>query len=157
VAASRPEARLVLVGDGPQRGEVEAAVARAGLDARVHLLGLRRDVPELLRAFDAFVLASRWEGLPRVFPQAMAAGLPIVATRVDGAPDAVTPGENGWLVDVGDVAALAGRMADLAADPAAARRMGEAGRARVGEFSARRMVDELAALYSQLAAARGRG
>src|SRR5262252_8432875 len=83
------------------------SVAAAGLTGRVHLLGLRREVPEIQRAFDAFVLASRWEGLPRVFPQAMAAGLPIVATRVDGAPDAVTPGVNGWLVDVGDTAGMA--------------------------------------------------
>jgi glycosyltransferase involved in cell wall biosynthesis len=154
VAAARPETHLVYVGDGPQRSELEAAVARAGLAGRVQLLGLRRDVPELLRAFDAFVLASRWEGLPRVFPQAMAAGLPIVATRVDGAPDAVTPGENGWLVDVGDITALAERMLQVAADPARAQRMGAAGRARVEEFSARRMVDQLAALYTRLAAKR---
>jgi len=109
-------------------------------------------VPELLRAFDVFALASRWEGLPRVFPQAMAAGLPIVATLVDGAPDAITPGENGWLVQVGDLTAMAERLDALAADPVAARRMGEAGRARVEEFSARRMVDELTELYGQLAA-----
>jgi len=151
VAAARPEAQLVFTGDGPQRGELVAAIARAGLESRVHLAGLRRDVPEVLRALDAFVLASRWEGLPRVFPQAMAARLPIVATRVDGAPDAVTPAENGWLVEVGDVPALAERMIALAADPAGARRMGEAGCARVAEFSARRMVDQLEALYRNLA------
>ncbi len=152
VAAAHPEARLVYVGDGPQRGELEAAVAPAGLRDRVHLLGLRRDVPELLRAFDVFALASRWEGLPRVFPQAMAAGLPIVATRVDGAPDAITPGENGWLVEVGDMTAMAARLGALAADPECAHRMGAAGRARVEEFSARRMVQELATLYGRLAA-----
>jgi glycosyltransferase involved in cell wall biosynthesis len=152
VAAAHPEARLVYVGDGPQRGELEAAVARAGLQDRVHLAGLRRDVPELLRAFDVFALASRWEGLPRVFPQAMAAGLPIVATLVDGAPDAITHGENGWLVEVGDMAAMADRLGALAADPVTARRMGAAGRACVEKFSARRMVQDLAELYGQLAA-----
>ena len=152
VAKARPETRLVFVGDGPQRPELEAAIARAGLQGRVHLAGLRRDVPELLRAFDVFALASRWEGLPRVFPQAMAAGLPIVATQVDGAPDAITPGENGWLVPVGDMAAMSERLGALAADPATARRMGAAGRARVEEFSARTMVDELSELYGQLAA-----
>ncbi len=151
VANARPEARLVYVGDGPQRGELEAAVARLGLEDRVLLAGLRRDVPELLRAFDVFALASRWEGLPRVFPQAMAAGLPIVATLVDGAPDAITSGENGWLVEVGDIAAMADRLHAFAADPATARRMGAAGRARVDEFSAQRMVQELADLYAQLA------
>lgn len=151
VAARHPHAHLVFVGDGPHRGSLESAIAEAGLEPRVHLAGLRRDVPELLRAFDVFALASRWEGLPRVFPQAMAAGLPIVATRVDGAPDAITPGENGWLVPVGDMAAMSRHLDALASDPATARRMGETGRARVGEFSARRMVDSLAALYSELA------
>jgi glycosyltransferase involved in cell wall biosynthesis len=152
VARSRPEVRLAFVGDGPQRAELESAIAREGLEGRVHVAGLRRDVPELLRAFDVFALASHWEGLPRVFPQAMAAGLPIVATRVDGAPDAVVPGENGWLVEVGDIEGLATRLGALAADPAAARRMGEAGRERVDEFCAGRMVGELAALYTRLAA-----
>ena len=150
VAAERPEAHLVYVGEGSWRGELEAGIARAGLTRRVHLAGLRRDVPELLRAFDVFALASRWEGLPRVFPQAMAAGLPIVATRVDGAPDAVTPGDNGWLVDVGDTAAMAKYLRALAGDPAMARRMGAAGRARVDEFSVERMVDALAELYDTL-------
>ena len=78
VAAEVGSAHLLLVGDGPLRGEVEAAVRKAGLTGRVHLAGLRRDVPELLRAFDVFALASHWEGLPRVFSQAMAAGLPMI-------------------------------------------------------------------------------
>jgi len=155
VAAEHPEAHLVYVGEGSWRGELEAAIARAGLGGRVHLAGLRRDVPELLRAFDVFALASRWEGLPRVFPQAMAAGLPIVATRVDGAPDAITPGENGWLVDVGDMAAMARYLRTLADDPALARRMGAAGRARVDEFAVERMVEELAELYTTLSAKGG--
>jgi glycosyltransferase involved in cell wall biosynthesis len=154
VAAAHPEAHLVLVGDGPQRDAVVARTAEAGLTDRVHLTGLRRDVAEIQRAFDVFALASRWEGLPRVFPQAMAAGLPVVATRVAGAPDAVVPGETGWLVDVGDIDALAGRLRSLAEDPALARRMGENGRARVDEFSARRMVDQLSELYRSLARTR---
>ena len=155
VAAEQPEAHLVYVGEGSWRGELEAAIARAGLEGRVHLAGLRRDVPELLRAFDVFALASRYEGLPRVFPQAMAAGLPIVATRVDGAPDAITPGENGWLVDVGDTAAMAGWLRVLARDPGLARRMGAAGRARVDEFAVERMVEALAELYATLGARDG--
>lgn len=157
VARLRPEARLVFVGDGSQRAELEAAIAKAGLGARVVLAGLRRDVPELMRAFDVFALASRWEGLPRVFPQAMAAGLPIVATMVDGAPDVITPGVNGWLVQVGDMDTMAQRLGALAADPETARRMGAAGRARVDEFSAQRMVHELSALYSGLAQGSGNG
>jgi glycosyltransferase involved in cell wall biosynthesis len=82
----------------------------------------------------------------------MAAGLPIVATRVDGAPDAVTPGENGWLVEVGDMATMARYLRTLAGDPAMARRMGAAGRARVDEFAVERMVEALAELYTTLSA-----
>ncbi len=151
LARVRGDAHLVLVGDGPLRGDVEDRVARSGLAERVHLLGLRRDVPELLRAFDVLALTSRWEGLPRVFPQAMAAGLPIVATRVDGAVEAVVDGETGWLVDVGDRAGLAARLLGLAEDPGLARSMGESGRARVEEFSAARMARQLEELYERLA------
>lgn len=147
LAKARPEAHLVIVGDGPLRRAVEARVAAAGLTGRVHLPGLRRDVPDLLRAFDVFTLASHWEGLPRVFPQAMAAGLPIVATRVDGAPDAIVPGETGFLVEVGDTSAFGARLVEVAADPARAHTMGEAGRARVEAFSALGMVAELAKRY----------
>jgi glycosyltransferase involved in cell wall biosynthesis len=150
VARARSDARLVLVGDGPLRREVEDRLSSAGLGHRVQLLGIRRDVPRLLRAFDVFALSSRWEGLPRVFPQAMAAGLPIVATRVDGAVDAIVDGESGLLVDVGDAAALGRALLALAEDPDRRRRMGRAGLARVDEFSATRMVRELEALYGEL-------
>ena len=111
---------------------------------------MRRDVPEVLRALDLLAHAARWEGLPRVFPQAMAAGLPIVATRVAGAPEAIVDGETGWLVEPADAEALGGRLLELARDPQRARRMGEAGRARVEEFSATRMARDLEALYDRL-------
>jgi glycosyltransferase involved in cell wall biosynthesis len=145
LARRRPDVHLVMVGDGPLRREVEAAVAAAGLDGRVHLTGFRRDVPDLLGAFDVLALSSRFEGLPRVFPQAMAAAIPIVATRVDGAVEAVTDGENGWLVEPGDVAALADRLCEVASQPEQARRMGERGRERVEMFSAERMVRQIEA------------
>jgi glycosyltransferase involved in cell wall biosynthesis len=156
LAAARGDAHLVLVGDGPLRAEVEREVAARGLAGRVHLLGLRQDVADVLAAFDVFALASRWEGLPRVFPQAMAAGLPIVATRVGGAADAIVPGETGWLVEAGDTEGLGARLVELAADPARARAMGGRGRDRVEEFSARGMVDRLDALYTRSVAERAR-
>ena len=151
LAARCPNARLVFVGDGPLRAELVAAIAACGLTDRVLLTGVRRDVPELMRALDVFALSSRWEGLPRVFPQAMAAGLPIVATRVDGAPDAIEEGRNGHLVDVGDMARFAERLIALANDPERRYEMGACGRERVAEFSAQRMVDQLAELYTALA------
>jgi len=150
VARARADAHMVIVGDGPDRPAVEAAVRNLRLAERVHLAGLRRDVPALMSAFDVFALASHWEGLPRVLPQAMAAGLPIVASRANGVPDAVVNGENGWLVDVGDVAGMSRRLLELSNDPSRARRMGERGRERAEEFSARRMVDQLSVLYRRL-------
>jgi len=151
VASEFPDARFVFVGDGPLREETATEAARLGLAARVTFTGLRRDVREFLSAFDVFVLGSRYEGLPRVVPQAMAAGLPVVATAVDGTPEAVTEGVTGLLAPPGDSAAIARGMRVLASDPARARAMGQAGLARVDEFSARRMVDQLAALYREVA------
>ena len=150
VARERADALLVVVGDGPLRAAVEGRIAEHGLSDRVRLTGIRRDVPELLRAFDVFALSSRWEGLPRVFPQAMAAGLPVVATDVSGASDAVVEGQTGFLVPAGDVSALGGSLARLAADPELRRRLGAAARLRVEEFSAARMVRQLEGVYIAL-------
>ncbi len=153
-AAGRPEAHLSIVGDGPLRPEVERFAAAHGLASRLSLPGLRQDVADLIPAFDVFTLTSRWEGLPRVIPQAMAAGLPVVATPVGAVEDAVADGETGRLVAPGDVAGFAARWEELARDPERARAMGERGRERAGEFSARRMVDQLAALYEECVARR---
>ncbi len=152
VARSAPETWFVMVGDGPLRAEVEALVAASGLSDHLVLTGLRRDVPELMAAFDVFALTSLWEGLPRVLPQAMATGLPIVATAIDGNTEAVTSGENGLLVPPEDPSALAGAILELLRDPSRMARMGQAGRARAGEFGARKMVDEIAELYARLLA-----
>ncbi len=149
LAREHPSAWLVLVGDGRLRTKVEARASALGLRGRVVFAGLRRDVPVLLRAFDVFALASRWEGLPRVFPQAMAAGLPIVATRVAGAMEAVRDGESGILVPPQDAAALGRALLDLAASPETRARMGANGRAHVEEFSAERMVRQLEELYAR--------
>jgi glycosyltransferase involved in cell wall biosynthesis len=150
VAASRPGAHFVVVGDGPLRAEVESRVAAAGLAGRFHLTGLRRDVPDLLHSFDVFALTSLWEGLPRVLIQAMAAGLPVVATAVDGSAEAVEDGVNGLLTPPGDPQALAAALLRLLGDPALAAQMGAAGQERAGEFGARKMVDDIAALYETL-------
>ena len=155
VAQELPEARFVLVGDGPLRRQVERLVGELGLRRRVILTGLRRDVPQLLSAFDVFILSSLWEGLPRVLPQAMAAGLPIVATDADGNAEAVVEGVNGYLVSRGDVASLAERVVRLLREPIQRSRMGQAGRERVMEFGARRMVQDIAALYEGLLREKG--
>jgi glycosyltransferase involved in cell wall biosynthesis len=151
-----PPVWFLVVGDGDLRPEVEALAAELGVRDRLVLTGLRRDVPELLAAMDIFVLSSLWEGLPRVLPQAMATGLPIVATAADGTAEAVTPGVNGFLTPPGDPDALAGMVLQLMAQPELARAMGAAGRARVDEFSDRRMVAQIDALYRELLLAKGR-
>ncbi len=155
VAAAVPEAHFVYVGDGPLRPQTEAAIVQAGLATRFHLIGLRRDVPELLAAFDVFALSSLWEGLPRVLPQAMAAGLPVVATAIDGNAEAIADGINGRLVPPADPSALAEAVIALLRDPGTTHRMGQAGLARVHEFSTAKMVDDIARLYEALLRAKG--
>jgi glycosyltransferase involved in cell wall biosynthesis len=150
VAAARPDVHFVAVGGGPLRARVEARIAALSLADRFHLTGLRRDVSDLMHSFDIFALSSLWEGLPRVLPQAMAAGLAIVATAVDGNAEAVEDGVNGLLTPPGDPQAMADALLRLLDDPALVRRMGAAGRARVEEFGARKMVEDIAALYETL-------
>jgi glycosyltransferase involved in cell wall biosynthesis len=150
VAASVPGAQFLVAGDGVLRPAVEEEVRRSGLEGRFRLLGWRRDVPRIIPCLDVLVLTSLWEGLPRVIPQAMAAARPVVAYRVDGAPEAVTEGVTGYLVDPGDHAAAAARVVALLADPALARRLGAAGRERVGAFDAELMVRQQEALYERL-------
>jgi glycosyltransferase involved in cell wall biosynthesis len=157
VAEQRPDVHFVVVGDGPLRAEVEAAVAAEGLAKTVHLTGLRRDVPDVMHSFDIFALSSLWEGLPRVLPQAMAAGLPIVATAVDGNAEAVEDGINGLLTPPGDPHAFADALLRLLEDGQLADRMGSAGLEMVDEFSARKMVRDIEALYQELLAPQSPG
>lgn len=150
VTERRPDVHFVVVGDGPLRAEVEAQVAAGGLVDRFHLTGLRCDVPDLLHSFDIFALTSLWEGLPRVLTQAMAAGLAIVATAVDGNAEAVEDGVNGILTPPGEPQALAAALLRLLDDPTLAAEMGAVGRERSAEFGARKMVDDIAELYETL-------
>ncbi len=150
IAQSHPQSWFMMVGDGPLRGDVEALAIELGIADRLVLTGLRRDVPELMAAFDLFTLSSLWEGLPRVLPQAMATGLPIVATACDGSAEAISDGGNGFLVPPGNPDLLAERLCQLLDDPALAARMGEEGRTRVVEFSDQRMVGQIETLYRQL-------
>jgi glycosyltransferase involved in cell wall biosynthesis len=155
ILAAHPGAAVWIVGDGPLRAITEAAVAATGLGARVRFLGLRKDVPGVLAASDVTVHSSLREGLPRVVLEALAVGTPVVATDVGGVSDAVVNGVNGLLVPPEDPAALAGAVLATLADPAAAARRAEVGRAAVRPFSARQMLDDQHALYRRLLARRG--
>jgi glycosyltransferase involved in cell wall biosynthesis len=146
-----PNARFLWAGDGPLEGELRALACRLGVDETVRFLGRRDDVPDLLGAADLFVLPSLFEGLPLAVLEAMAAGLPVVATRAGGTAEVVDDGVTGHLVPAGDVAALADAVADLLRHPARARAWGRAGRARFErEFHAGRMARETAEVYRGL-------
>src|SRR5918994_211251 len=110
LAARRRDSRLLLVGKGSLQSDVEQRVRAAGLEDRVHFLGVRRDVAWLLSAADGYVLSSAWEGMPVVLLEAAAAELPIVSTRVGGVAEVVDDGGTGVLVQSGDPAALARAM-----------------------------------------------
>jgi len=150
VVTRRPDARFVMVGDGPLRAAVEARARELGIDRRLHLLGWRRDVPDLLPAFDVVALTSLWEGLPRVVPEAIAAGRPLVVTAVDGAAEILRHEENALLVPPSDPDAAAAQMLRLLQDPALARRLVAAARPLLPEFDIDRMVREQESLYARL-------
>jgi glycosyltransferase involved in cell wall biosynthesis len=136
----------LVAGDGPFRANVEAATQQA--DSRLHYLGFRENVLPLYHSSDLVVMPSLSEGHPMTALEAMACGLPVVASRVGGLPEIVIDGETGVLVPPDDVGALTGALRALASDPRAARTMGAAGRRRVEtEFTLERMLARVVAVY----------
>jgi glycosyltransferase involved in cell wall biosynthesis len=151
IGRARPEARFLLVGDGPLRPQVQAALAQEGLAGRAVLTGLRRDAPQLLAAMDVFLLTSLWEGLPRTIPEAQAMGLPVVANQVDGANEAIQHGVSGFLCQPGDVGGAARQVLALLDDPLLRAEMGARGRAAAAaEFDLNRMIHQSGELYDRL-------
>jgi len=148
VSAMHPAARLVIVGDGPERARLSALAVSLGIEDRVRFPGFIAEASRLLAALDLYASASRKEGLPLAIIEAMAYGLPVVATRVPGHVDVVAQGVTGLLVTPDDHRELGQVMLDLLADPRRRAEMGAAGRRRVEErFSAFRMAAETADLY----------
>jgi glycosyltransferase involved in cell wall biosynthesis len=136
------DAHLLLVGDGPLRGDLRALAESLGLAGRVHFAGYQAQPERYLRAMDVFALTSRSEGMPLALLEAWAAGLPVVASRVGGLPELIDDGRNGLLFDPGDEAALAAILRGLLTDTALARHLGEAGRHLVEPtYSLRRMAE----------------
>lgn len=155
--ALRERLRLVMVGDGPLRAVVQAIVDEAGVAELCWLPGERSDVADVMRAMSCFVLPSLAEGISNTILEAMATGLPVVATRVGGNAELVAQGRTGLVVPAADAEALAQALLTLARDPAAAAAIGRAGRADVeGQFSLQAMVANYQAVYDQqLRLARG--
>lgn len=151
VLEKHPDARLLIAGEGPLRPAIEARIEELGIGRSVQLLGNRQDVDRLLCAADVFCLPSDWEGLPLAVAEAMAAGLPVVATAVGGVPEIVEEGVTGWLVPPADPGLLASRLCGLLAEPAQRRRMGLAGREKISaHFTLEQMVSKFEALYREL-------
>ena len=142
-----PDLHILLIGDGDLRAALQAQTSSLGLKQRIHFLGSRSDVPGLLAASDYFVLPSLWEGLPMALIEAMASGLPIVATDVSGTRQVMVPGETGIVVPPGDAQQLAAAIRELLSDSARAQAMGAAAQRRIEDFSAKKQAQEHIALY----------
>jgi len=151
-----PSLHILIAGEGPLDPSLRATAVEYGL-TKIHFLGYRRDIPAVLAACDMVLLPSFTEGLPLIVLEAMAAGLPVVATRVGGAPEAVAEGETGSLVDPGDAEQLADRIAFLCSHPEAREAMGKAAQRKVqSDFSAETMVSATESLYLSLLRTRKR-
>ncbi len=146
-----PHAHAMIAGAGDLEDFLRDLAEETGVAERIHVLGPRKDVPALMHAMDVFAMPSIWEGFGLVLLEAMAAGRPIVASRVATIPEVVLDGQTGLLVPAGDPLALAEALAQLAHQPGLAARMGEAGRERVRhQFSLEKMVGDTELLYREL-------
>lgn len=146
-------AHFVMAGDGELRPAIESRIRELGIEGKITLLGWQTDMPDLYRNLDVLVLTSLWEGLPCVFSEAMACDLPIVATSVDGAREAIVDSENGFLHQPHDIEAMAKSVLKLVADPDLRLKMGKSGKDRVMEFDISTCVDAIDATYRQQLAA----
>jgi glycosyltransferase involved in cell wall biosynthesis len=147
-----PEMRLVVVGAGPLEEELRAATRRLGLEETVVFTGFREDVPRLLRAFDVFVLSSRFEGLSIALVEAMAAGIPPVVTDVGGLAEVVRDGENGFVVPPENPPILSERIIQLLSNRTLRNVMGERARERAAAFDIRVAVRRMEEVYERVAA-----
>lgn len=151
VLARFPEAVFVFAGNGPQEDNIQAAITEQGLSGRVIMLGLRNDIPNILKSIDIFVLPTLQEALGTSFIEAMAMEKPVIGCGVDGVFEVIHDGVNGFLVEPGNADSLADALLRLLEDPEKARLMGLAGRKMAEEnFSVGVMCERMLALYRQI-------
>jgi len=151
-----PEAKFLLIGDGVLRNRIERLIKKLNLSKNVALLGWRQDISEIIPLFDILVSTSRWEGLPAVFLEAMAAGKPIIATAVCGNSEVIKDGKNGFLVPAGDYAALSQTITLLIRDKNLRDNMGIHGFQMLNEsFEVSYMVGQLEEIYKEIPTSSG--
>jgi glycosyltransferase involved in cell wall biosynthesis len=152
-----PEAVFVFVGDGPQKNNIERKINSMGLSQKVLMLGLRGDVPGVLKSVDIFVLPTLQEAHGGVFVEAMAMGKPVIGTDVGGVGEVIRDGVNGYLIRPNDASVLARAIITMLRDKERAAIMGREGRKMVQEgFTVERMCEKIYALYSSLLARKHR-
>jgi glycosyltransferase involved in cell wall biosynthesis len=147
VCKQRNDVVFVIVGDGELRSDIEDLIARLGLEERVLLLGARRNVERLFAIFDVFLLTSLWEGLPKVIPQAMASGVPVVATAVDGVKEVIQHKETGLLAEPKQVKQLVDHIVSILEDERISEKLVRNSFEVVDEFDAKLMVTKIQKLY----------
>jgi len=151
VLSRYPNSRFMLVGDGPARQELESLASQLGVTDRVLFAGVREDMPQVYGSFDLLVLPSLCEAMPMCVLEAMAAGKPVIATRVGAVPKLIEDDKTGMLIEPGDVAGLSAAILKLLEAPERAQRLGKNGQARATEqFSADAMAREYAHLYAEV-------
>ena len=155
LAAAVPSARVVFVGEGPERAALEAQAVGLGVRGRVLFTGATPDIAVCLAAADVLAAPSRNEGMGRALVEAMALGVAVVGAEVGGIPAVVADGETGWLVPPGDTAALAAALVELGRDEALCAKLGAAAAARAEAFSSRVAHAAMRAVYDELAREKG--
>ncbi len=151
ILRKRNDVHFVLVGDGELRQNIEALISKYGLCEMFTLTGQRDDIPQLLRAFDIFILTSLWEGLPNVIMEAMCARLPVVATDVGGVSELISPGENGFLVPPNDINSMVRDINKLIDSAKLRSDFGLSGRSKIErQFSLKNTYDLYSSIYDEL-------
>lgn len=155
VHARFPLVHFLWVGDGPLEDKARVLMQSLRLQEVFHFAGFRNNIPAILKSLDCFVLSSHWEGFSIAVLEAMAAGLPVIATKVTGAAEAIVDGETGILVEIGDVQGLADAVCKLAGNVNLSQDMGMAARKRAeSEFPYAKMLDRIGKLYLDLIASK---
>lgn len=148
----RNDITVYIVGDGPMYEKLEEEIEHSGLSETVQLLGYRDDIPEILSAVDIFTLPSYREGTPRVITEAMATGLPVIATDIAGIPEQVAHGENGYLIQPGDIDGLTKHIQQLCESSSLRQQFGTASQKRAEKFSVQQMLQDIDHIYTRLLA-----